>query len=97
MQDRPHHLHAVVDRQWIGYELDCPYDPNDHDRPCRSYEEDMVTEVPGCGVIVYLGSDWVDDPADSLDLPRQRMDGALPVSVSWDSGDEYWTIGPWKP
>jgi hypothetical protein len=93
-QPLPHVLHPVIDRQWLGYELDCPYAPDDHERPCRSYEEDLVTEVPGCGVKAYLDSDWVDDPADSLDIPRQRMTGPMDVAVSWEHADEYWTIGP---
>lgn len=97
-QPKPHRLHAVIDQQWIGYEIECPYDADDPERPCTWTEEGNDDEQPGCGVNAWLDGDGAWDQEDSLSMrfTRQRLDGALPVSVRWDSADEFWDIGPWE-
>lgn len=99
MSDQPHLLHAVIDQQWLGYEIECPYEPTDPKRPCTWHEEDSEVEQPGCGVNAWLDGDGAWDRDDSLSMrfTRQRLTGPLPVAVRWDEADEFWDIGPWAP
>lgn len=85
----PHLLHVLVDDQWSGYDLECPYG-NEIDRPCLCTYEDGTTE-DGCGAATWL-NETPDQWEYVIKMPRRRVAGPIPVFVTWDHSDECFKV-----
>lgn len=93
VESKPHLLRLWVDGETFGYDVECPYAPDDMTRPCRMFEDfyesdEPSVNYPGCGVQHY-----VDEAGNESVEMRARLEAPpVEVAVGWD---EYPTIEPW--
>lgn len=91
MTNKKHHtLTCTVSTGWFDFDITCPYDPHERDKPCAMYEDFEEVEqptkfVPGCGA-----REWLRDSGEIEGMLRE-VSGELPLKV-----DTYWDGDGWS-
>ena len=83
---KTHTITFGVQNDYVEYTVECPWEPDDPERPCRMFdmEPGESTEgkdpIDGCGVQSYL----TEGGPESIHVPDVITSLPVPVDVAWD-------------
>lgn len=99
MSQRPHTLRVtfeVGDGMWPRFDIECPYDPEDHTtsgRPCNIGEQDTrgrwTIHEHGCWL-----QQWLDEGIEAIAFEGFPPQVTLPLAFVVTGWVEFPTVGP---
>ena len=83
---KQHTITFSVRHDYVDYDVECPYEPDDPKRPCVLYDmepgedpegKEMLT---GCGLKEYL----TEGGREAISVPEEITSTPTPVDMEWD-------------